>query len=148
MAQTPAQRRAYAQLWHALKYVAGKECGDATRAQLLPGSTRVALSIRGSVGRQKVSASITGQLLVNHDQQKATSTTPDYLSVIGRMLEGMAKTKRDALLTALADEYSERGEVWCSDDRRKEAKELLEKLRSRRQTTARGSVRFQRPEAT
>lgn len=139
-----AQRRARAAMWHALKSAAKSECGDASRALLEPGTVRVALSINGSIGRSKVSEHVAGDLTTGSDSTRSATSTPDYLAVIGRLLSGMPATRRDELLATLPQEYTVDGVIECSDERRQEAKQLCEQLRSRGEQKVRGSVRLQR----
>lgn len=132
-------------VWHSLKYVAGKNANSAARDLLIAGETiDVRLSVEGTVGEKIVAETVIGQLQVGHDEPTSTSTTPDQDHLVALLLERMPKTKSDELLATLPATYTQLGTLpEVSDEKRNQAKALLEQLRSRTPSTRRGTVRFQ-----
>ena len=145
---TKTQKRRLSALWHALKFLAGKEANTAARDLLKDGeSFDVRLDVSGMVGNVEINERIAGTLSIGHEQTKASAATPDYVGVVAHLLEQMPGTRREALLTELPKHYTANGSLpEVTDERTSQAKSLLEQLRSRKTTTARGAVHFARTE--
>lgn len=105
----------------------------------------VELHVSGSIGDQWVEREISGELLVNHDQQCASSVAPDYGRLIGLLLEEIPIRRRLRFVSDLPTRLVEDGELPAPKDPETEslADLFLKSLRQQKTTTRRGSVRFE-----
>lgn len=145
LSQKDRQARLWSFVWHAVKFLSGKNANDAARDLLVAGeSIPVRLTIVGTVGDEAVEDHFAGNVEVAHDENTSRPSTPDYEGLVGLLLETMPKTRSDELLATLPAKYTELGALpEVSDEKRKQAKGLLEQLRSRTPSTRRGAVRYQ-----
>lgn len=150
LSQKDRQARLWSFVWHALKYIAGKGANEAARDLLTAGeSMPVRLTITGTVGDQAVEEHFSGNVDVAHDETTSKPVTPDQNHLVALLLETMPKTRSDELLATLPKTYTETGALpEVSDEKLKQAKALLEQLRSRTPATRKGAVRYQLVAAT
>ena len=127
-------------LWAALGKVAGKE---ADRDGLEAGSRHeVSLHVSGDVDGRRIHQRIEAILSVGHDQQKATSVTPEQPKLIAAILSKLNAATRERILNDLPEEFEAEGQLPELD---KElvvaAGAMLKRLRASKQITANGPVR-------
>ncbi len=129
-------------LWMALGVFGGKY----GQRDLLQAGARheVALSIAGSIDDAWIETSLEGRLLVNHDQQSASSTNPNYVRLVALLLEAVPDSRRHALIGQIAEKLAITGELPQPGDPGLEmvAEAFLARLRQKKTITKRGSVRF------
>lgn len=143
--RTPEERQAQQLnvLWAALANYGGKH---SERDALQAGDKHaVAVTVAGSIDGEWIEADLTGELLVNHDQQCASSVAPDYARLVALLLEEIPLRRRQRLVADLPARLVEAGELPGPEDSSlvDVAEVLLKKLRQTKTTTRRGSVRFE-----
>lgn len=128
-------------LWSALGKVASKE-GD--RDALTGGSRHcVQLEVVGTVDQQPLQYDIDAVLNIGHDQQKASSTTPDQAKLVANILAKLNPATRNKILRELPERFAEAGgklpEV--SEELLAASTQMLQRLRAKKTVISRGPVR-------
>lgn len=130
-------------LWAALASYAAKR---QDRDGLAGGDKHeVALTVAGSIDGAWIEVELVGELLVNHDQQCASSVAPDYARLVAILLEEIPVRRRLRLVSDLPAMLVEAGELPTPSDAETDgiAEQLLKSLRQTKTTTRRGSLRFE-----
>lgn len=134
-----------AKVWHALKFLAGKETGKAARDVLADGeASEMSVRVEAVVGGREYSEQIVGQLQVGRDETTSRSAL-DEAGLVANFLALVPKTRHATIeedWPAHVTEHNGLPEV--TDEERNRAEQLLKRLRSRTESPRRGSVRFQR----
>lgn len=143
--RSPEERKAAMQnvLYTALGSWASK---NSDRKMLAAGERHeIAITIAGYVDDQWIEEDLIGSLLVNHDQEIASSLAPDYQKLIALLLSKIPATRRLALVADVQQAFQDHGEIPAPDDATLEivAEGFLKKLRQKKTTTRKGSVRFE-----
>jgi len=129
-----------AALWAALNKVASKE-GD--RDELVAGGKHaVDLELSGKVDDQPVHYDVQAVLTVGHDQQKASSVTPDPALLLANVLAKLNHTTREKILRELPEQFAESdGRLPAvGSDLLAATNEMLKQLRAKRRS--RPAARF------
>lgn len=130
-------------LWSALAACAGKRTD---RERLTAGDKHVvALTVAGEVDGAWIEREIVGELLVNHDQQVASSVAPDYERLVGLLLEEIPIRRRLRLVADLPQRLVDDGELPAAADAETPGlvAQFLKCLRQQKTGSRRGSVRFE-----
>lgn len=124
-------------LWHAAAKHGGKL---ADRDLLAEGASyAVDATLAGTVDGQRVELPLVGQLIVNHDQLKATSTGPKVERILAAALAKLPAKVR----TKFVDECSEVHLDSVDPQVEADCRLLMQRLRTTTTQTARGAVRFE-----
>jgi hypothetical protein len=119
---------------------------DATRDHLEAGSaTKISGIVTGHVGKGEISWPFAGELQVGHDQTAASSSAPKTAEVLAAAVLRLPRTQQVALFEELPEYFAHHGSLPAiGEDLMKEVESMLTSLRKEKQTTRRGSVRFER----
>jgi hypothetical protein len=132
------------QLRSVLMLAASKIGSKETRRELLGiGAYAVSLRLSGTVdGIAFRGERIDGRLAIDPDTERSSSVAAPQGELVAHLLGLLPRTKRNALLAGLPDEFlANGGKLPEADPEIVEAAEtLLDRLRSRRTTTATGAV--------
>ena len=121
------------------KVAAGEGNRDALRAGA---RHEVSLHLTGDVDGRPVHRRIAAVVSVGHDQERATSATPDQPRLIAAILSKLNPATRRCILADLPREYEAAGELPAVDPELEEhVGDMLKRLRSKKQIIARGPVR-------
>jgi len=128
-------------LWSALGKVASKE-GE--RDALTAGSRHcVQLEVVGTVDQQPLQYEIDAVLNIGHDQQRASSITPDQAHLVANVLAKLNPTTRNKILRELPERFAEAGgklpEV--SEELLAATTQMLKRLRAKKTVKSHGPVR-------
>jgi hypothetical protein len=136
------EKAATAVLWAAVADVAKRE---GNRDDLAGGGKHdVKLNVVGEVDGQPIAHVLAGVLTVNHDAERASSTGPKIEEVVALLLAKMGPKVRQALVAEIVNQFEAGGELPPTDETAVElATAMLARLRTKKTTTARGSVRFE-----
>lgn len=136
------ERRAI--FWHAMAKIGGKR-GLRNLLPDGPSAFPFSATIDWRVGRASdVHDSISGRVLIADDQQKASSSAPDFQRLLALALERMSEANRVRFIRDIRDRHA-RGEGLgdCSADTVALCKQLLMELRSHKTVTQAGIVRVE-----
>lgn len=128
-------------VWAALNRVASKEVKHDSIEQ---GSEHeVQLSLIGQVDGMPFRQSLSTTVTVGHDQEKATSATPDQPRLLAFILSKLNEATRKRLLEDIPSEFSTHGEQLPDVDEAliQDAKSMLGKLRNKKTIRARAAIR-------
>ena len=139
-ARDEAQATARNILWGYLGKVAGKEFDRDGLAEST--AHKVTATVIAQVDGEDVEISVGGGLNVGGDSIRASSAGPDNNHLIGYLLSLLPKTRRDAVLATLPEEFAAAGgELPVIEEGYMTAAEmLLGKLRAKKEQPVRGSV--------
>jgi hypothetical protein len=129
--------------WAALEKVAAK---TAQRGDLAAGAHHhVVLTVTGHVDDAPFAQEVAAVLTVGHDQQRATSVTPELPKLVACLLSKFNEATRNRLLHDLPVEFEERGGTLpeVSTELVAAAEDLLRRLRAKKQIDVRGAVQCQ-----
>lgn len=126
--------------WHVMAYVAGKR----KRRELLegPASCRVELTVAGKVAGKSIELPLSGQLNVNADGVRASSTGPSAVDILALALGRLSPRQRSSFCGQLRKQFADGQLPSTSAEIVEQAESLLKDLRTRVESPVKGSVSF------
>jgi len=125
--------------WIALERAASKECRRETLAE--GAAHEVDLRVDGTIDEEPFVRSIHGSLVVGHAGVRASSAAPDASHLLGLILGKLSRAVRERLLADLPEKFAELGGLpEVPAERVAEAKNLLDRLRTKRQIGVRAPI--------
>jgi hypothetical protein len=124
------------------------QLGKGGREKLAPGAKHeVNLTVTGWIDDTEVDKAITGHLTIGHDGTYQANESVPIARLLAAVLTRVPKTKREALLQELVDEFQRSGDVPAAIELVAVIDEWLPKLSRKVTKPKRGAVSFALPVA-